>query len=97
MDLEAVEPTYAGLAAFGQVPEDLVRLDPQVVTDLDRSRVNEGDSCATPKACEQKSHQWQSCLTLYFNPVLIADQVRTFASQMHANILRVIGLEIMEA
>ena len=54
MNFEAVEPARAGLAAFSQVTKDLVRVDPQVVTDLDRSRVNERDSCATTKTCEQE-------------------------------------------
>src|SRR5262245_31100118 len=44
VNFEAVEPARAGLAAFGQFWENLVRLDPQVVADLDRCRVNEGDA-----------------------------------------------------
>jgi hypothetical protein len=49
MDFEAIAPARAGLAPFSQFSEDLVRLDPQVVADLDRGRVNEGDACAKPK------------------------------------------------
>ncbi len=33
VDFEAVEPTCAGLATFGQFSKDLVRLDPQTVKD----------------------------------------------------------------
>ena len=41
VNFEAVEPARAGLAAFGQFLENLVRLDPQVMADLNRGRVND--------------------------------------------------------
>jgi hypothetical protein len=97
VNFEAVEPARAGLATLGQLPEDLVRLDPQVVADLDRSRVNEGDAPARPEARVQKSGQRQDDFALQFNEPLIADQVWKFSPQMHAQALRVVGLEIAEA
>jgi len=97
VNFEAVEPARAGLATLGQLPEDLVRFDPQVVADLNRGRVNEGDARARPEAHAQESGQWQNDLALQLDHPLVADQVREFSPQMLADVLRVVGLEIAEA
>jgi hypothetical protein len=67
------------------------------VADLDRGRVNEGDARARPEAHAQESGQRQDDLALQFDQSLVADQVREFSTQMLADVLRVLSLEIAEA
>ena len=97
VDFEAVEPARAGLATLGQFPEDLVRLDPQVVANPDRGRVNEGDARARAEPRPQESGQRQDDFALQLDESSVADQVREFPSQMLADVLRVVGLEVPEA
>jgi len=97
MDFEAVEPARAGLATLGQLPEDLVRLDPQVVADLDRGRVNEGDACARSETRVQESGQRPEGLALQLDEPLVADQVWEFFPQKSADVLPVVGLQVAEA
>ena len=94
---KAHEPAGAGLAPLGQLAEDLVRLDPQVVADLDRGRVNERNARTLAKSRVQESRQRQDDLALQLDEPPVADQVREFSPQMLADVLRVIGLEIAKA
>src|SRR5215510_1269574 len=93
VDFEAGEPAGAGLAPLGQLAEDLVRLDPQVVADLDRSRINERNARARAKSGVQESRQRQDELALRLDEPPGADQIRELSPQMLADLPRGGGLE----
>src|SRR5262245_44489182 len=74
-----------------------MRFDAQVVADLERGRVNEGEARAAAEAGGEKGRQWQQGLGFQLDKAGIAEPVGKGAGEMVTDIVKVEHLESAKA
>jgi len=93
MNLEAIEPTHCGLATFGCVSEDPMRMDTTVVTDSNGHGIHKGDTTALTFSGSQVEAQRKQCTWHEFHKAIVAHQMWESPSQMSAYFSGVVVLE----
>src|SRR4051794_34607578 len=94
MHFEPEKPARRGLAALGDLGEDLVLGNPLIVTDGQSGRIQKGDAGATAHAIAQIGAQWHQNRWNEFDKARVTDQTRKFSLEMGHYFLRIKRFEI---
>src|ERR1700710_354555 len=93
MEFESEAPGARAASARRQSCKDLVLVDTSLLAADQEGRVDEADARAATKQAEQVGTQSREDTRHELDKAGIAHQVWKFGSEMHLNMLRVIGFE----
>lgn len=94
MELEAKKPTQRRFAPCSQASKDAMTLNAAIMTDRQRSRINEGKSRHGAKACMQVEAKREQGHRHQLDKAVVADKRWKFRTKLFHDMMRVITLEV---
>ena len=94
MQFQTKEPAHGALASGCNAFEDSMLPNPLVVTNIQCRTVHEVDECGWCKKTDHESKEWQHTLTHQSEESCIANPVWEGINQMHADMFKVVFLEL---
>src|SRR3954462_12597872 len=97
VQFEAEEPAHRGLAALGQIGENLVPADAMIIADRQRGGIDVVEPGPGPQVADEEDHQRHEDTFLQGDEVLVAGHPGKVAAQQRLGETVIAALEMLEA